>query len=235
MQKPMTVLPTTMMRSVTSTAMDRARAPSDRRASRPTRRRGLRRHPAGAASRVAARWLYSDFASTTPAQKAPSASDTPNSRAEPNAMPRAMARTASVNSSRDPARATWRKSGGSTRGPTSSMIATKAATFPRVRTTLVSRPPKVGRAVAASVAPVASTPASAGIRTRASTIAMSSTMSQPTAILPFALWTALRSSSARSSTTVLATERHRPNTRPAPKLQPHDSATNTPTAAASTI
>ena len=45
-------------------------------------------------------------------------------------------------------------------------------------------------------------------------------MSQPTAILPSDDCNALRSSSARSSTTVLATDKDSPNTRPAPKLQP---------------
>ena len=57
--------------------------------------------------------------------------------------------------------------------------------------------------------------ASAGSITSASTIARSSTISQPTAILPSEDCSALRSSSARSSTTVLATDSDRPNTRPA--------------------
>jgi hypothetical protein len=54
----------------------------------------------------AALWLSSDSLSTMPAKKAPSAKDTPNSSAAPKAAPRAMARTARRNSSRDPVWAT---------------------------------------------------------------------------------------------------------------------------------
>jgi hypothetical protein len=63
-------------------------------------------------------------------------------------------------------------------------------------------------------------PAIAGSSTNVSTIARSSTMSQPTAIRPRSLSTRRRSCSARSSTTVEATDRARPNTSPPPTGQP---------------
>ena len=65
-----------------------------------------------------------------------------------------------------------------------------------------------------------SAPASAGSSTSASTIARSSTISQPTAISPVDAVELVASSSARSSTTVLATESASPNTSPAPSPQP---------------
>ena len=54
----------------------------------------------------AARWLSSDSARIMPAKKAPSAKETPNSIAAPNATPRATASTAKRNSSLDPVWAT---------------------------------------------------------------------------------------------------------------------------------
>ena len=66
--------------------------------------------------------------------------------------------------------------------------------------------------------------ASGGSSTSTSTITRSSTISQPTAMWPLNVSSAPRASSARRSTTVLATDRARPNTRPAPKLQPHSIA-----------
>jgi hypothetical protein len=63
----------------------------------------------------------------------------------------------------------------------------------------------------------------AGIRTSASTMARSSTISQPTAILPRSVSTSRRSWSARSSTTVLATDSARPKTKP-PQPQPSKAA-----------
>ncbi len=60
-------------------------------------------------------------------------------------------------------------------------------------------------------------------------------MSQPIAMRPFGVSTALRSSSAFSNTTVLATERLRPKTSPAPKLQPQRAAMPAPIAVAMTI
>ena len=55
---------------------------------------------------AAALWLSSDSLNTTPAKKAPSAKETLKSVAEPKAMPIATVRTQSVNSSREPVRAT---------------------------------------------------------------------------------------------------------------------------------
>ena len=112
-----------------------------------------------------------------------------------------------------------RRSAGSTGSPgvpTTSMTATKAATLASVS---AERPPD------AAIAPArarragrrrCSMPASAGSSTSASTIARSSTISQPTAMRPRSVSTSRRSCSARSSTTVLATDSARPNTRPAP-------------------
>ena len=58
----------------------------------------------GSAS-AAAWWLMSDSPTTAPARNAPSANETPNTVDETNAIPRAIASTASVNSSREP----WRR------------------------------------------------------------------------------------------------------------------------------
>jgi hypothetical protein len=55
-------------------------------------------------------------------------------------------------------------------------------------------------------------------------MARSSTISQPTAILPRPVSTSRRSCRARSSTTVEATDRARPKTIPAPTLQPSSRA-----------
>jgi hypothetical protein len=75
----------------------------------------------------------------------------------------------------------------------------------------------------------------AGSSTRASTIARSSTTSQPTAMRPFMVSSACRASSAFSSTTVLATLSARPNTSAAARLQPHCSASSAPKAVATAI
>ncbi len=60
-------------------------------------------------------------------------------------------------------------------------------------------------------------------------------MSQPTAIRPSPVSSAPRSSSARRSTTVLATERQRPNTSPEPHAQPQRCETNMPSSDATAI
>ena len=173
---------------------------------------------------AAAWWLRSDSLSTTPAKKAPSANETPKTCAEPKAMPSASASTERVNSSREPVRATWVSNHGTTRGPSRMAIATKAATLSE-RDGELQREPRIARRVARrGLGLPPSTSANAGSSTSASTIARSSTISQPTAMRPFGVSTRLRSSSARSSTTVLATDRPRPNTRPAPRLQPHSQA-----------
>ena len=54
----------------------------------------------------AARWLSSDSARIMPAKKVPSAKETPNSIAAPNATPSATASTANRNNSREPVWAT---------------------------------------------------------------------------------------------------------------------------------
>ena len=118
---------------------------------------------------------------------------------------------------------------GITRLPTISMMATKAATLPRVIA--------IGRASAnkLSVAPAFSTGASAGNSTSVSTIAMSSTISQPTAMRPRSVSSKRRSCIARSSTTVLATDKARPNTTPALIDQPSHHASPMPSAVATAI
>ena len=60
-------------------------------------------------------------------------------------------------------------------------------------------------------------------------------MSQPTAIRPLSVSSRPRSSSARSSTTVEATERARPKTRPAPSPQPQARPTPRPISVATAI
>ena len=64
---------------------------------------------------------------------------------------------------------------------------------------------------------------------------MSSTISQPTAMRPRSVSSRRRSCIARSSTTVLATDRARPNTRPAPTDQPSHHASAIPSAVATAI
>ncbi len=78
-------------------------------------------------------------------------------------------------------------------------------------------------------------PASAGISTSASTQAMSSTISQPTAMRPRLVSTRRRSSSARSSTTVLAHDSDSPKTMPAPFDQPIHRAMPQPSVVATAI
>ena len=64
---------------------------------------------------------------------------------------------------------------------------------------------------------------------------MSSTISQPTAMRPCVVSTSRRSCSARSRTTVLATDRARPNTSPASVDQPRNQASAQPSALATMI
>ncbi len=66
---------------------------------------------------AAALWLRFDSLMTTPAKKAPNANDTPKTSAEPNAIPKAIASTESVNNSREPVRAISVRSHGTTLGP----------------------------------------------------------------------------------------------------------------------
>ena len=78
-------------------------------------------------------------------------------------------------------------------------------------------------------------PARGGKSTSVSTMTRSSTTSQPTAIRPFGVSIWLRSCSARSSTTVLATDSDRPKTSPAPMLQPSVQASPAPMRLATVI
>ena len=177
----------------------------------------------------AARWLSSDSRMTMPAKNAPSANETPNSLAEPYATPTAAAITHSVNSSREPVRATCHNSHGNSRRPTISISATNRATWPSViSSVLISSP-------LSAISPPPRKPAIDGSSTSTSTIARSSTISQPTAMRPLIESSTPRLSSALSSTTVLATDSARPNTRPAPKLQPHSAATPQPMMVAAAI
>ena len=66
-------------------------------------------------------------------------------------------------------------------------------------------------------------------------MAMSSTISQPTAMRPRSVSISLRSCSARSNTTVLATDSASPNTTPALTDQPIHAASPTPSSVAQTI
>ena len=77
----------------------------------------------------AARTLNSDRPTTRPARNAPSAIDTPKTCADDTAMPRAMASTASVNSSRDCVRATCVSTHGRTRPPTTRVRPPRATTL----------------------------------------------------------------------------------------------------------
>ena len=78
-------------------------------------------------------------------------------------------------------------------------------------------------------------PAITGIITSASTQARSSTISQPTAIRPRTVSSSRRSSIARSSTTVEAVAREKPNTSPCRVGQPMTEATPQPSRVATVI
>ena len=169
----------------------------------------------GSAS-VAARLLSSDSLTTAPAKKAPSANDTPKTSYAMAAMPSAVASTASVNSSREPTRATCASSHGTARRPTTPISAANAATFASEMPSAVasddvliaspSLPPSIG--------------AIAGSSTSTSTIARSSTTSQPTPMRPSGESSRSCASSPLISTTVLATAMEIPRTRAPPQLSP---------------
>ncbi len=94
-----------------------------------------------------------------------------------------------------------------------SIAATNATILSKVTPSAASSDGDCASCTAAGV-PAPSTSASAGNNTNASTITRSSTISQPTAMRPRWVSSKRRSSSARSSTTVLATDSARPNTSP---------------------
>lgn len=93
--------------------------------------------------------------------------------------PTAAATTHSVNSSREPVRATCQSTHGNTRRPTTSINATKPHTCSSVHPSVCQM---LADVAAAGVPP--STPANGGSRTSTSTMARSSTTSQPTAMRP---------------------------------------------------
>jgi hypothetical protein len=173
----------------------------------------------------AASWARSDSDRTTPAKKAPMAKDTPNSSEAPKAVPRAMARTARRNSSREPVEATRSRIQGIRRRPTTHMRAPKATSLAPVRASSAHRPgstprrPRTGEGARSGSCPPRG-PASAGSATRARTMTRSSTTSQPTAIRPRSVSCRSRSCRVRRTTTVEATERARPKTMPPPSGQP---------------
>ncbi|MNN30772.1 hypothetical protein D3C81_1444310 [compost metagenome] len=144
-------------------------------------------------------------------------------------MPRAMASTARVNSSREPVAAMRSSTQGTRRRPPKIISATKAATLPRVSSSGSSRPPSLPSDLPPSE------PASAGSSTRVRTIARSSTISQPMAMRPRLVSMIPRCSRARSSTTVLATESARPNTSPPPISQSMNQARPMPSRVATAI
>ena len=180
----------------------------------------------------AALWLSSDSLSIIPAKNAPSAKDTPNSAAAPNATPRAMASTDRVNSSREPVPAMRSRIHGITRRPNTSITATNRPSCTKVQPMLASTLPMLCCWPAASGP---NTPAITGIITSASTQARSSTISQPTAILPRLLSSRRRSSIARSSTTVEAVASEKPKISPCSVGQPISAATPQPNKVATTI
>ena len=125
----------------------------------------------------AARWLSSDSLSTMPAKKAPRAKETSNSSTAPKAMPSARASTDRVNSSREPVAALRDMIHGTSRRPTSIIMAIKATTLPMVI-------PRSRARDAKPTLPFSAIPATAGSRTSVRTITRSSTISQPMAICP---------------------------------------------------
>ncbi|MNK26724.1 hypothetical protein D3C87_450640 [compost metagenome] len=146
-------------------------------------------------------------------------------------MPTAAAITHRVNSSREPVRATCHKIHGNSLRPTTSMKTMKPATCPRVTARVCHR--LTASAPGATLPP--SAPANAGSSTSTSTVTRSSTTSQPTAMRPLRESRMPRSSRARSSTTVLATDRARPKISPPPRVQPHQWARPMPIAVATPI
>ena len=174
----------------------------------------------------AARKLKSDWPTTIPARNAPSAIETPNTSAEPTAMPSASTSTVSVNSSRDLVLATNARSFGTRKRPMAHVMATTAP----IRSSALPMPKS--RPVAPGCPPLV---AMIGKVTSTMTVKMSSTTSQPTATCPAGVWSASLSERTRIRTTVLATEMASPNTRPAPRLQPNARVARTPSAAATRI
>src|SRR6185295_1599462 len=174
------VLPTTMMATTVSTRSGSIRSMRGSN-SMPTETKNNTANASRSGSvSFAARWESSDSRMTMPAKNAPRAKLTPNSAAAPNAMPTAAVMTVRVNSSREPVRATCDSTHGTNLLPSTSISATNTDTLPSVIASVMPNP-----RVAPSASAVASPPsdaANAGNNTSTSTIARSSTMSQPTAM-----------------------------------------------------
>ena len=133
-------------------------------------------------------------------------------------MPIAEAMTAKVNNSLEPFFATNHKSLGSNLLPMTSMSTMNAPTLAKVMPIGLSN--SVRLPLAAWIPSFCSNSANTGRRTKAKTMTRSSTTSQPTAILPLEVFKRPLSSSARKRTTVLATDRLKPNTREPNKDHP---------------
>ena len=140
--------------------------------------------------------------------------------------------TARVKSSREPVRATRQSTPGRSRRPSTSITARNAATLPSVVARSSQSEPLPGWSAPADPP---RTGARAGSRTRTKTTTRSSTTSHPTAIRPFTELSSPRASRARSSTTVLATDRESPSTSASPKRQPQSSARPRPRTVAAAI
>ena len=178
---------------------------------------------------AAARSLTRDSASTTPARKAPKASETSKITAEANAIPIAVAMTARVKSSRDPSPSTRVKSHGSTREPTTSINPVSSAALPRAAPTWITMLRDVGLPSAPDVV------ARIGSSTNATTVNRSSTINQPIATLPASVSSVPRCRRARINTTVLATEIARPRTTDERTLHPKATPASAPSVVAIAI
>ena len=99
----------------------------------------------------------SDSPTTAPARNAPSANDTPNTVADRNAKPIAIARTASVKSSLEPSFETRVRSRGTSRVPAMIMMTTNSAALP-------SATPMLPRVARLSVGAVVMPPRSGATR-----------------------------------------------------------------------
>ena len=142
--------------------------------------------------------------------------------------------THNVKSSREPVRAICQSNHGNRRLPTTSMSAMKTETWPNVRTSVMSKLRFSAPSGTAFGLPPSHS-ASGGSNTSTNTITRSSTTSHPTAMRPLTVSRRPRLSRVLRSTTVLATESARPNTRPAARLQPQRAATAMPSKVATVI
>jgi hypothetical protein len=168
---------------------------------------------------------------TMPAKNAPSAKETLNNLAAPNAMPMAAATTARVNNSLEPVPAICQRSQGITRRPTIIIKPMKAPTCSSVLAMVIQTASLPDTATALPPRSAAS----GGKRTNTRTVAKSSTISQPTAIRPFMLSSIPRASSALSNTTVLAQDNDKPKSNPWPHGQPHHQDAAIPSSVAQVI